>query len=225
MFEDITALEKEVQEFQKNILASKELVGSLQSIAAEAKAQSASFEQASAQLGNCIRDAVKDIETQSDQQIAKAVAQITEAERAYEERARELEQQAQTRYEEADGKIGAAVDRISQATDQFDQQVQTALTQLEEHNDRITSDALAKISEAQVAYETRVQEAENSITAKYQELLSKFESLTQKLESVNRDETADLCRKISSSINVKFGILLVGIGASLALVIYSILMK
>jgi tetrahydromethanopterin S-methyltransferase subunit G len=86
--------------------------------------------------------------------------------------------------------------------------------------DRKQVDRLATVVEkasASFAAETRT--TVEALNDAKKDLAERYERVIEKLESANLDEAVRLSRKIIKSINIKFGILLVGTAASIVLAI------
>lgn len=78
MFEDIEQLEKEVQEFRKNILGSAALLKSLDTIVAALKAQTAELSAKSAEMAGKMDSQSTAIQKKTDDTLQKLVANLTD---------------------------------------------------------------------------------------------------------------------------------------------------
>lgn len=111
MFENISALEREVETFQKNMLASNELVQSLRLIAEESKAQTAAFKQASDQMGQRIDGAMKEIEAHGAERAMSAMKELRQIQE-------ENRIQMQEALQQSDARMNQRIDRVLAAIEE-----------------------------------------------------------------------------------------------------------
>lgn len=223
MFENIEQLEREVQEFRKNILASSELVASFERMIAQIKEQTKVFEDASKAMTDAI-----------GQQIAAVTAQSTANAEASERNAQMLSEQIdrmsvsdeQRMVKQSEGFVQATKvleTAIGQKTEEFGEKVDSTL---EEQINKLTAAnqaqiriALDTMEKTKREFAEKCDEASRSFVSIQADLNARYEQVLTKLEAANVSETVRLSKSIIKSINVKFGILLTGTIASIVLAV------
>ena len=274
MFENIEQLEREVQEFRKNILASSELVASFERMITQIKEQTRAFETASGNLDGSVRTHTEDLQKQIAACLQKQADLIAEQSRNVEAASKVMTdaigQQmaavaAQSKsnveaFERSSSALSEQIDRMGTSSEQrmercFEQQAQRMAAQSEgfksatkelEDVIRQKTDELgartdttlaaqvekltaANQAEIRIALETmektnrefaaKCDEASRSFVAIQEDLNARYEQVLTKLEAANVSETVRLSKSIIKSINVKFGILLTGVAASIILAV------
>lgn len=197
MFEDIGALEKEINDFRQNILASNDLIRRLDEVVAGIKSQTKSFESSSNVLQNIIEE-----QTTSLKQVAKDQNEML---------LRTAEALPVTMREEMDK---FRHDLSNLVTEQMERMIQSNQIQIEY--------SVQEISEKQKAFSDLVDRTDLKIKKRQDTLDEKYETLLKKLESANLEEAIKLSKKIIKSINVKFSILLTAVGAAISLMLYTL---
>lgn len=274
MFENIEQLEREVQEFRKNILASSELVASFERMITQIKEQTRAFEAASGNLQESVKTHTEDLQKQIEVCLQKQADLIAEQSRNVEVASKVMTdaigQQtaavaAQSKsnmetFERSSKALSEQIDRMSVSAEQrmercFESQAQRMVTQsegfaqatkgleavigqkTEEFSVRVDSALEAQIEkltatnkeQIRIALETmektnrefaaKCDEVSKSFVAIQENLNARYEQVLTKLEAANVSETVRLSKSIIKSINVKFGILLTGVVASIVLAV------
>lgn len=274
MFENIEQLEREVQEFRKNILASSELVASFERMITQIKEQTKAFEAASGNLQGSVKTHTEDLQKQIAVCLQKQADLIAEQSRNVEAASKVMTdaigQQmaavaAQSKsnvetFERSSKALSEQIDRMSASVEQrmescFESQAQRMVTQsegferatkglesvigqkAEEFSGRVDSTLEAQIEKLTAANQAQIRialdtmektnrefaakcdEASKSFVAIQEDLNARYEQVLTKLEAANVSETVRLSKSIIKSINVKFGILLTGVAASIVLAV------
>lgn len=227
MFEDIGELEKEVQAFRENILASSELVKSIEKLTVETAAQARDFRAASKDLLARLDEQTAELKQSAEHTLSVQVAQLTASNQSFLDAAaakidgfavQAVRQTEQLRA--ASGELASKMEVQTAELRQSAEQILAAqITRLTENSQAQLSAAIEKMADAQKAYVERMDVAENALKTREDALNSKYESVLAKLEAANLEETVRLCQKIRKSIHIEFGILLAGICAALTFVV------
>lgn len=274
MFENIEQLEREVQEFRKNILASSELVASFERMITQIKEQTRAIEAASGNLQGSVKTHTEDLQEQIEICLQKQADLIAEQSRNVEAASKVMTdaigQQmaavaAQSKsnmetFERSSKALSEQIERMSASVEQrmescFESQAQRMVTQsegferatkglesvigqkAEEFSVRVDSTLEAQIEKLTAANQAQIRialdtmektnrefaakcdEASKSFVAIQDDLNARYEQVLTKLEAANVSETVRLSKSIIKSINVKFGILLTGVAASIVLAV------
>ena len=267
MFEDLEALEKEVQSFRDNMLASEQLVKGITEIAAQAKEQSKAFSAASKNLEQQIAAQSQQLEKGFKEETDAAVAQIIEKNETFLTGASEsivkAEQEAGKRIaheselieklasetnahqkavesstklfrETVDSQTAAAQEERKALQESYDAQTKaledrmqeitaSAVQELQQSNEKNISDLKESFHQAQQAYEEQTRAAQAKMEQVHTSLNEKYQSVLNRLEAANLEQTLAECRRIRKSLNVKFAVLLIGLGGILATIIWMLL--
>lgn len=274
MFENIEQLEREVQEFRKNILASSELVASFERMITQIKEQTRAIEAASGNLQGSVKTHTEDLQEQIEICLQKQADLIAEQSRNVEAASKVMTdaigQQmaavaAQSKsnmetFERSSKALSEQIERMSASVEQrmescFESQAQRMVTQsegferatkglesvigqkAEEFSVRVDSTLEAQIEKLTAANQAQIRialdtmektnrefaakcdEASKSFVAIQDDLNARYKQVLTKLEAANVSETVRLSKSIIKSINVKFGILLTGVAASIVLAV------
>ena len=263
MFENIEQLEREVQEFRKNILASSELVASFERMITQIKEQTRAFEMASGNLEGSVRTHTEDLQKQIatclqkqadliaeqnrnveaaskvmtdaiDQQMAAVAAQSKSNLETFERSSKALSEQIYRMSTSAEQRMVTQSEGFAQATKGLESVIGQ---KTEEFSVRVDSTLEAQVEKLTVANQTQIRialetmektnrefaakcdDASKSFVTIQEELNARYEQVLTKLEAANVSETVRLSKSIIKSINVKFGILLTGVAASIVLAV------
>lgn len=218
MFDDIKQLEKEVQEFRDNILASKELVSSLDRIVAATQAQQEEFAKASAALLDQMKALPADIDKRSASAMADIQERIEAQQGNFEKKSQALVKQIEAIPSDLDQRNSAVMasieKRISEQQDGFEKSSQTLVNQMR----AIPADLDQRNTAAIGSALKRMDELERDLTSKYADFIAK-------LEASNMDKIFTMCEDIKKTVNSKLTILLGGVGLSIILSVIALIMK
>ena len=177
----------------------------MEEVAAQSKIQMEAFERSSTALS----EQIDRMGTSSEQRMERC-----------------FEQQAQRMAAQSEGFKSATKeleDVISQKTDELGARTDTTvvaqvekLTAANQAEIRIALEAMEKTNRE---FAAKCDEASRSFIAIQENLNARYEQVLTKLEAANVSETVRLSKSIIKSINVKFGILLTGVAASIILAV------
>ncbi len=294
MFEDITQMEKEIETFRRNVVASAELVDGITQLTDATKKQKDSFEASSSALlkkvDSCIEQIKSDqeaalhtlsgenkdaIQTLQQNMAAEQTDRIKELENikkdlielqaAFTERIRQTEK-ALTDYQEKLGETAdqikadhdtslhilservsasvsklqtnmaadlearvAAIDRIkavfescqAESSNKADEQIQRLVKEC----DRLIAQMKSELAEQQTLYVEKVQQTEKLICEYQNTAEHKYNDFVQRLETTNVDQLFKEMQDLKQSIQIKFTILLGGIGVTLIVALLGLILK
>ena len=106
---------------------------------------------------------------------------------------------------------------------QVHETVELAVSRMSEENRKQVDRLSNAIEQAVNTFSTDAKATIAALEVTKKDLADRYERVIAKLESANLDEAVRLSRKIIKSINIKFGILLVGTLASLVIAILAFL--
>lgn len=218
MFEDIAQMEKEIEAFRKNIVASSELVDGITDLTEAVKQQKDSFAASSDALIEKLDACVLQFKADHDTSIYKLESSNTAA---IEQMRQSISTDMQDWLSQLE-KVKTAIESCETATTQkTDEQIR----QLSAEGERIISEMQTSLASQVSAYLEKLQQTEEAIS-KYQfEAESKYNSFVQQLESTNVDQIFKEVQDLKKSIQIKFAILMAGVGATIIAAILSIVIN
>ena len=247
MFEDVAEMEREIETFRKNVVASSELIEGISRLTAETKKQKESFSASTAELlkklDACVEQFKTDYESalhalkDSNNAEIKALQENMSAE--HQARIADLEKieaALQKNLTDATAQSEAQVKALSETseaiTNAFHQDTEKlqslSLEQIRQLNtdcERIISEMKSSSEEQQSAYIARLQAAEDVIKGYQASAESKYTEFVTRLESTNVDQIFKEVQDLKKSIQTKFMILAGGIGITLIVAIISLILK
>ena len=243
MFESVEQLEKEVKDFQKNILASSELIRSLESLIAATKAQKEDFAAASSGLVSKMdshtealresyeealeklvkenRSLIKELTVKGDELLQEMKAIPPDVEK----RNSMLVIEFQKYSAELQASSNAIISQLCSEREVFSTKCNEFLQSASTNNKTHLTHVAETINTAQQAYIQRLEAADASIVHCEAEINHKYEDFLTKLESTNVDQMFKMCQDIKKSMDTKFLLLSVGVGASIVLMIVSLFIR
>ena len=218
MFEDITQMEKEIETFRKNIVASSELVKGITDLTEATKQQRDSFTVSSDTLVKKLDACILQFKADHDESLQK-LKNIDAA--AIEE----LQQSITTDMQEWISnleKVKAAIEFCeASATQKSDEQIKAFTNE----GGRLIYEMQTTISLQQTAYSEKLYQMEEIIRGYQAEVESKYKSFVQQLESTDVDQIFKEVQDLKKSIQTKFVLLLTGVGMAVLTTILSIIFK
>jgi len=207
MFENIEQLEKEVEEFQQNILTSAEFIKKMDGIIATVTAQERSYTARSSELTSKIDSYADTIHASQAEALIKLITEFKKS-------VSELIEVANT--------VNSSLQAQSEA---FTSRYEDFLHSMSELNQTQLSHTAELISTSQKEYLRRIEETDVSIKHCESELIRKYEDFLAKLESTNVDQMFKVCQEIKKSMDTKILILSIGLGASILLMVVSLFIR
>lgn len=247
MFEDVAEMEREIETFRKNVVASSELVEGISQLTAETKKQkesfSASADELLKKLDSCIAQFKDDHES-----ALRALNDSNGA--AIEELQKNMSAEQQTRIAELERIQTELQKNLADATDQAEVQVKAlsttgdaitsafhedaeriqnlSLEQIKRLNtdcDRIISETKSALEAQQKAYVEKLQETESAIQSYQSAAEAKYSEFVRRLETTNVDQIFKEVQDLKKSIQAKFAILMGGIGIMVILSVIGLILK
>lgn len=272
MFESVEQLEKEVQEFRQNILASSELIKSIEGLIAATKAQKDSFASESSELLTKMDAHTEALKTSYAEALSKMVKENSKLVSDLSSKGESLLREMQgipdevdkrnsaiaAQFETKGGAILQDMQAISEAVDKrnaalaadfqkcsadlksqtemliaqlqaeiskFSKRCDELLLSVQSSNDAHLSNVIKEMQASQKAYIEKLEATDVSIRHCEAEISEKYLDFLAKLESTNIDQMFKMCQEMKSSMDRKFIMLFVGVGASLALMIVSLFIR
>jgi len=218
MFDNIEEMEKEIETFRQNIMASSELVESLSALTSETKRQREEFAAQSTALTQKVEGCVQQFKTDHDSALdalskkdAKFIADLQNHMDAEKQNSLEEIRQIQVAMEKS----------LNEATQQSDKQI----AQLTSECNQIVSAMRSTAQEQQNAYFERLQKTESIIKDYQNDAALKYKDFVQKLESTNVSELFDELQELKQSVQTKFTIMMAGVGAAVLVGILNLVLR
>jgi len=225
MFESVEQLEKEVDAFHKNILASTELVKGIEEIIATTKAQKDEYAAASSALLLKLDSDAKKLNKSNEEALAKLNKENSSVIEAFKTNSDDLLNRIAEVPDSIEKKNETLLNSIKQCTEDLKSSSNKVIAQLKTDNANIIDEAVKSINAEQKAYLEKLEATDKSIQKCEAELSSKYNEFLIKLQSTNIDQIFKTCQDLKKSVNTKLTLLSVGIGISIALMIVSFFVK
>lgn len=240
MFENVAQLEQEVKDFRQNILASSELIKSIESLIAASKTQNETFAARSAELLTKIGASTVALQKSHDEALMKQIEENRALQTRLKAKGENLLAEMNRIPPEVDKRSAALISEIQKDTEQLHNMTRDVIEQLKAETGNIKTrcdelikslndsnkthitEVTAALTAAQQPYLHRLEETDASITRCEAQLSQKHEDFLVKLESTNVDQMFKICQEIKKSMDTRFVCLTIGVGASIVLMIISI---
>lgn len=218
MFEDITQMEKEIETFRNNIIASSELVEGIANLTEAAKSQKDSLDNSTRSLINKLDECIRQFKADHDESLQTLSSNNSaEIEKLQQTIAADMQ-----KWISGIEVIKEAIKSNEETTiKKNDEQIQSFVSATE----RIIEDMKSTISALQDGYISSLKQAENAINTYQNDAENKYNSFVQRMESTNVDQIFKEVRDLKKSMHTKFIIEMVGIGGAAAAAILSIIIK
>lgn len=236
MFQNIEELEKQVKEFQKNILASSEFIKGVQNLTNMVESQQTQFDKDSKDMLSAIETYTKYVKEQTDLLIKSITEQTSKEADEFAKSNNELIAKVKASSEEltkfvAD-QVSAKSKEITDANSDIIKGIESRFVEYEKSLgllfDRVKADNVKISEDAIAAFRTINQEYGKKLddeSALLKDLISKLEvkynDFIQKLENTNVDRLFVELQEMKKSINSKFTLIFAGVGVTIVLTIIS----
>lgn len=243
MFESIDQLEQEVNDFQKNILASTELVDSLETLVKGIKKQQTSFEAALSEVVSKMDTYVESVKSNAEVQQASFATTSSEITQKIDGYAVKMMQENNDLIEAVTSKCDALLKRMEAIptdvekknvilAEEFQQcsvalqnATNEAVSQILMDNKASIDEAVAKINTIQQTYIDKLIEVETVLKQCEAAMDDKYGAFLTKLESTNVEQIFKTYEDIKKSLDTKWMLLSAGVGVSIILAIISFFVK
>ena len=218
MFEDIAQMEKEIEEFRNNIVASSELIKGIEDLTEATKKQKEAFDSSSValvkKLDACIEQFKADHNSALQTLEDKNAATIDE-----------LKQAIATNMEDWLSHLESAKASIESCEATITKNSNEQIKNLSDECTRIISEMQSNFAAQQSAYLTKLEETDKTISSYQSAAEEKYKSFVQRLEATNVDQIFKEVQDLKRSIQTKFAILMAGVGIAIVAAILSIVIK
>lgn len=236
MFQNIEELEKQVKEFQKNILASSEFIKAIQNLTSIVESQQTEFDKDSKDMLSAIETYTKYVKEQTDLLIKSITEQTSKEADDFAKSNDELIAKVKANSEELTKFVADKItEKAKEVTDANSDLIKGFESRFVEYEkslgllfDRVKADNVKISEDAIVAFRTINQEYGKKLddeSALLKELVSKLEvkynEFIQKLENTNVDRLFVELQDMKKTINSKFTLLFASVGIAIALIIVS----
>ncbi len=251
MFENVEQLEKEVQEFKENILASKELVRNLEQLVAATKAQQeqvakstddllrgipASVEEKNNTLRGDVQKTADQMKADSEAAFSKALAEVQKVHQQHVDTLSAIETEVKKTASQIkvdnDTAIGTAIAEMQKVHQQHIEVLRGIETEIKKTTDKLCSDnqtvinsAVSKLQQTNQQHIDALVSVENEIKKFETDLTAKYADFVAKLEASNMDKIFTMCEELKKTVNSKLMLLFGGVGVSIVLSIVALIMK
>lgn len=247
MFDDIVEMEREIDIFRKNMVASSELVEGISELTAETKKQKESFSASTeallkrlnecvAQFKNDHESALRTLNADNNATIAALQEGLSSEQHSRISELERIQAELQKCLTDAAAQADAQVRTLSQTSDAmtsaFHEDVERvqnlSLSQVEQLNadsKRIISEMKSVIEAQQSTFNEKVAETEAAIQGYQTQAQAKYKEFVNRLESTNVDRIFKEVQDLKRSIQTKFVILVSGMGITLLAALLGLFLK
>ncbi len=218
MFEDVAQMEKEIETFRNNVVASSELVEGISRLTETTRQQKEAFSVSSNELIKKIDSCVMEIKSDHESAL-KALsnnnnAAITELQ---EKAAADLQAKLKSIDQIRSSIEACRVDTTKKADEQ--------LQQLSDESHTIIAELKAELSAQQSAFIENLQHTEQTIKGYQSDAEQKYKDFISRLETTNVDQIFKEVQDLKHSVQTKFFIMTVGVLLTLVATVLGLILK
>lgn len=254
MFESIEELEKQVAEFEQNILASKALIKSIDGVNSSIQNQQNDFDKQAtalldqmASIKESVTRAVNEINDNNNLLISDTAKNLTEQIASFNQSAekylesvknsndsqlksavKSLSDSQKTytnRIDDFEQTTQQSVDTIVKQSDEFKATADNAVAELKTTNQEQIDAFAVKLEKVTDEYIRHLESVKSSISEMEKQLQEHYSLFLKKLETTNINTVADEIQLLKKQINTKFAILMGGIGVAVILAVIALFMR
>lgn len=254
MFESIEELEKQVAEFEQNILASKALIKSIDGVNTSIHNRQKDFDKHATELlsqmayiTKSITIAVNEINNNNNRLISDTAKNLTEQIASFNQSASKYlenfkdsndnqlksavkslsdsQKEYTNRIDDFEESTHQAVDTIVQQSNEFKTTTNNAVEEMKSANQEQLDAFVVKLEKEHEEYIRHLESVKSSIAEMEKQLQEHYLLFLKKLETTNISTVADEIQMLKKQINTKFAILMGGIGVSVILAVIALLMR
>lgn len=218
MFEDVAQMEKEIETFRKNIVASSELVEGIAGLTEATRLHKESYVAATAELLRKIDDSIIAIKADHEATL-KALSERVDA--AISDVQKKSADDLAARIKEINGIRAAIEENQAQTTKKTDEQIQRLIRECE----RLIAEMKSELASQQAAYSERTHQTEQAIREYQNDAEKKYKEFVNRLETTNVDQIYKEIQDLKKSIQMKFMILMGGIGVAMVVSVIGLILK
>lgn len=200
MFENIEQLEKQVEEFQQNILSSTEFLKGIENLTTIIKKQQIDFDTNSKELLKEMEENNKRLEESLSEHIA-------------------------VEFEKLGKNNETLVSNLKQSIKEYEGKMSKLLDDANRKNVELSEKTILEIKDINQQYAEKLETESQLIKEMTGQLENKYELFVKKLESTNVDQLFVSFQDMKKSLETKMLIIIVGVVISIITVIFSIFIK
>lgn len=229
MFDNVEDLERQVQEFQNNILASNKLIEDIRLLTAAVKAQQQSYEQESQEYLKAVNSYVEAIHQESAgirdsvaSDVSSAMGSMDQATQRIELSGSEAIKAFSNNADSVQTSVVANVRAVIGETKDAVNEIKTA-------NESILRAAAERLGEQinanQQQYISQLESTQKSLTVMKDSLNEKYSEFIRQLGNTNVDQLSKATQDMRRSLETKLYLLFAGVGITAILAILALLIK
>ena len=211
MFDNIGELEKQVEEFQQNILASNNLINALGEITATIKAHQNSLTEESTKLLDTLQSQISFFDTTSSQLLSS------------------LEKNNDSNNNKLVASIGdlekSITDEISHLQKQGQSTIDNAVKTLSSTNEQCLTNISNEFNHNHEEYVQKLMQFSKAVEEMKSELEQKYGAFIKELHETNLDQVSKDVQSLKKEVNSKFTLAYIGIVISVIASILSIVLR
>lgn len=207
MFDNIEQLERQVKEFQENILASSALVKSIEELTVAVRKQ----QEEQSETARKLLDDMEQKRVSFQEQAAKILSDI--------------EEQTRTIPNSVAKENAATVEQIRQAIADYDRLLHTSLEQIKSNNEAIAEKTLKTHTELNKSYIEQLEKTSSVINDMIEQLELRYNQFLERLESTNIDQLFAEVQKMKKSLETKMTLVLTGVGIAVVIAVISLFIR
>lgn len=218
MFEDVAQMEKEIETFRKNVVASSQLVDGIAELTEATQRHKETYSAATANLLKKVDACVAEIKADHESALRTLTRKNDTAINTLQQN---MSTEQQTRIAEMQQIKDALVSCQTEATKKADEQIR----QLTSECERLISEMNTTLETQQTAHAEKLQQTEQLIHGYQSEAEKKYNEFVNRLDSTNVDQIFMEVQGLRQSIQTKFLILMGSISVTLIAAILSLVLK
>lgn len=248
MLTTIQELEREIEQFHKNIKDSNELMKILMSVASLTKTQTESFEVCTKALQDELAKLPPELCDLFQKKIEEFVRAVHDEHQSYQTAVAKLMDRYADKFEKAESSLAGipsaletqlqkdhtenvaalkqiqeqyAVD-LAKTNEAFAKQLQAVPGQIKNNSNQQYSAFLKELEKMMDARLAQLSDTEKRVVDLSQQLEAKYDAFVAKLDATNMDQLYKYCQDMNKSINTKLGLALGGVGIAVVVSIISL---
>lgn len=225
MFEDVAQMEKEIEVFRSNIIASSELVSGIEGLTESINQQKESFSASSELLVKKLDSCIEQFKSDHDASLQELTSSNSASIESLRQGVFDDMQQWILKLENIKDSIVSCETEATKKNEEHINYVASEVERIVSSAEQFVADMKKTVSTEKDAFTERLSQTELALQTYQADAETKYNSFVQKLESTNMDQIYKEMQDLKKSIQTIFFILMVSIGVTLATVILSIIIK
>ncbi|MFE8700899.1 hypothetical protein ACFYKX_09750 [Cytobacillus sp. FJAT-54145] len=225
MLESIDQLEKEIETFHQNVLASNEFNQLISSLLEQIKKQKEEFSHSSTDLLEKISTSTITIQEHNKRALDELIRTIHSQTSDLSVQSSNVIEQLKEVPATTEQKNEVLREHVTSSVRELENLINSLPDQVKSANSIVMGEELAKFKAEQDRYFSELGKVEETISAYKTELETKHSAFLRKLESTNIDQIYKLAQETKDSMNKRFTFLFSGLGVTILLIIVSFFIK